>query len=141
MYERWPAFVFEPILDCTKEDIEAAIAFRKKGYFGTDEELLFEPLDDREATLNTGQLLREVYYGTTPQKKIEAAILRKQLRKEIAEFKRYVRDYKEAEDEEKEDLKCLLKRELGDASPFAAFKRWLIRDNKESYPELYQYFS
>lgn len=83
---------FEPILDCTKEDIEAAI-------------------------------------------------LRKQLRKEIAEFKRYVRDYKEAEDEEKEDLKCLLKRELGDASPFAAFKRWLIRDNKESYPELYQYFS
>ena len=132
---------FEPILDCTKEDIEAAIAFRKKGYFGTDEELLFEPLDDREATLNTGQLLREVYYGTTPQKKIEAAILRKQLRKEIAEFKRYVRDYKEAEDEEKEDLKCLLKRELGDASPFAAFKRWLIRDNKESYPELYQYFS
>lgn len=132
---------FEPILDCTKEDIEAAIAFRKKGYFGTDEELLFEPLDDREATLNTGQLLREVYYGTTPQKKIEAAILRKQLRKEIAEFKRYVRDYKEAEDEEKEDLKCLLKRELGDASPFAAFKRWLIRDNKESYPELRLYFS
>ena len=90
---------FEPILDCTKEDIEAAIAFRKKGYFGTDEELLFEPLDDREATLNTGQLLCEVYYGTTPQKKIEAAILRKQLRKEIAEFKRYVRDYKEAEDD------------------------------------------
>ena len=67
--------------------------------------------------------------------------MRKQLRKEIAEFKRYVRDYKEAEDEEKEDLKCLLKRELGDASPFAAFKRWLIRDNKESYPELRLYFS
>lgn len=91
---------FDPILDCTKEDVERAIAFRKQGYFGTDEKLLFEPLDSREETL----------------------------------------EYKEAEDEEKEDLKYLLKRELGDASPFAAFKRWLIRDNKEAYPELQQYF-
>lgn len=132
---------FEPILDCTKEDVERAIAFRKKGYFGTDEELIFEPLDGRAETLNTGMLLHEVYYGSTPQKKMEAVILRRHLRKEISNFKEHVREYKEAEDEEKEDLKCLLKRELGDASPFAAFKRWLIRDNKESYPELYQYFS
>ena len=132
---------FEPILDCTKEDVERAIAFRKKGYFGTDEELIFEPLDGRAETLNTGMLLHEVYYGSTPQKKMEAVILRRHLRKEISNFKEHVREYREAEDEEKEDLKCLLKRELGDASPFAAFKRWLIRDNKESYPELYQYFS
>ena len=60
--------------------------------------------------------------------------------KEISNFKEYVREYKEAEDEEKEDLKYLLKRELGDASPFEAFKRGLIRDNKEAYPELQQYF-
>ena len=71
---------------------------------------------------------------------MEAVILRKHLRKEISNFKEYVREYKEAEDEEKEDLKYLLKRELGDASPFAAFKRWLIRDNKEAYSELQQYF-
>ena len=131
---------FDPILDCTKEDVERAIAFRKQGYFGTDEKLLFEPLDSREETLNTGRLLHEVYYGSTPQKKMEAVILRKHLRKEISNFKEYVREYKEAEDEEKEDLKYLLKRELGDASPFAAFKRWLIRDNKEAYSELQQYF-
>ncbi|MDO4299554.1 MAG: hypothetical protein Q4C59_13950, partial [Lachnospiraceae bacterium] len=54
-------------------------------------------------------------------------------------FKEYVREYHEAEDEEKEDLKCLLKQELSDSSPFAAFKRWLIRDNKETYPELLAY--
>lgn len=43
---------------------------------------------------------------------------------------------KEAEDEDKEDLRCLIKEELGEKSSFTAFKRWLIRDNRESFPEL-----
>lgn len=130
---------YEPIIDCTKENVEELIAFRKKGYFGTDEELVFEKLDTRKETINTEKLLREVYYGSTPQKKMEAKILRRTLRKELSKFKEYVREYQEAEDEEKEDLKCLLKQQLGSASAFAAFKRWLIRDNKERYPELMMY--
>ena len=48
----------------------------------------------------------------------------------------YVREYQESGDEEKEDLECLLKKQLQDSSPFAAFKRWLIRDNREAYPDL-----
>lgn len=44
-----------------------------------------------------------------------------------------------AEGEEKEDFGCLIKRCLQDNSPFAAFKRWLIRDHKEVYPELFAY--
>ncbi len=130
---------YDPIIDCTKENVEELIAFRKKGYFGTEEELVFEVLDSREETINTQNLLREVYYGSTPQKKMEAKILRRTLRKELSAFKEYVREYQEAEDEEKEDLKYLLKQQLGDRSPFAAFKRWLIRDNKEAYPELLMY--
>lgn len=130
---------YEPIIDCTKENVEELIAFRKKGYFGTDEELVFEKLDNRKETINTEKLLREVYYGSTPQKKMEAKILRRTLRKELSKFKEYVREYQEAEDEEKEDLKCLLRRQLGSGSPFAAFKRWLIRDNRERYPELMKY--
>lgn len=130
---------FEPIIDCTKEDVEKLIAFRKKGYFGTEEELVFELLDFREETRNTQGLLREVYYGSTPQKRMEAKILRKKLRKELSAFKEYVREYQEAEGEEKEDLEYLLKKQLGDSSSFAAFKRWLIRDHMESYPELSAY--
>ena len=42
---------------------------------------------------------------------------------------------------EKEDLKCLLKLQLADSSPFAAFKRWLIRDHKDAYPELLTYIN
>lgn len=72
---------------------------------------------------------------------VEAAILRRLLRKELSEFKEYVRQYQEAEGEEKEDLKCLLKLRLKDSSPFAAFKRWLIRDHKDAYPELLTYIS
>lgn len=55
------------------------------------------------------------------------------------DLKEYVREYKEAEGAEKEDLLCLLKQQLSDNSPFAAFKRWLIRDHKEAYPELIIY--
>ena len=130
---------YEPIIDCTKENVEALIAFRRTGYFGTDEKLLFEKLDDRIEVENTIKLLQEVYYGSTPQKKMESTILRRMLRKEFSAFKEYVREYYEAEDEEKEDLKYLLQKELRDSSPFAAFKRWLIRDNREVYAELLGY--
>ena len=130
---------YEPIIDCTKENVEALIAFRRTGYFGTDEKLLFEKLDDRIEVEKTIKLLQEVYYGSTPQKKMESTILRRMLRKELSAFKEYVREYHEAEDEEKEDLKYLLQKELRDSSPFAAFKRWLIRDNREVYAELLGY--
>ena len=130
---------FEPIIDCTKEKVEELIAFRKKGFFGTDEKLMFDMLDFRIETQNTVKLLQEVYYGSTPQKKMEATILRRLLRKELSQFKEYVREYREAEDQEKEDLMCELKLQLRDSSPFVAFKRWLIRDNKEAYPELLEY--
>ena len=96
-------------------------------------------LDCRIEIQNTVELLQEIYYGSTPQKKMEATILRRILRRELSEFKEYVREYREAEEEEKEDLKYLLKQQLGDSSPFAAFKRWLIRDNREAYPELSGY--
>jgi len=132
---------YEPIIDCTKKNVEEAIAFRKKGYFGTEEELVFDQLEPNVETENTIHLLQDVYYGTTPQKEVEGKILRRTLRKELSQFKEYVREYQEAEEEEKEDLKCLLKQQLGDSSPFAAFKRWLIRDNKEAYPELLIYIN
>ncbi|MCI8282474.1 MAG: hypothetical protein HFI76_12465 [Lachnospiraceae bacterium] len=48
-------------------------------------------------------------------------------------------EFQEAEEDEKEDLRCLLKQELGKRGPFTAFKRWLIRDHREAYPELFCY--
>lgn len=94
---------------------------------------------ENEAVKNTVSLLKDAYYGTTDQKKFEARIIRKALRKDIAQFKEYVREYQEAEnEEEREDVVYLLKKELQDSSEFAAFKRWLIWDN-EMYSELEEY--
>lgn len=44
---------YDPILDCTKDNIEELIAFRKKGHFGTEEELIFEVLLPTEQAINT----------------------------------------------------------------------------------------
>lgn len=120
---------YTPIIDCTKADVEKKIAFRKIGYFGTDEKFVFEPLDDDEETRNTISLLYDAYYGNTPQKKIEANVIRRRLRKSISDFKGYVRDYLEATGEEKTDLEYMIKSELADKAEFAAFKRWLVRDS------------
>lgn len=127
---------YEPVLDCTKKDVDQLIAFRKIGYFGTDEQLQFEPLNAEKEVLNTVQLLHDVYYGTTPQKKVEAKIIRKRLRDELHNFKDNVREYYESEGEDKEDMLFLIKKELKVSSAFTAFKRWLIKDNKAYYPEL-----
>lgn len=56
--------------------------------------------DDNAAIRNTILLLNDAYYGTTPQKKMEARIIRKTLRKDLSKFKEYVREYQEAENEE-----------------------------------------
>lgn len=127
---------YEPILDCSKEPIDEIIAFKRSGYFGTQEKLEFFALDKRIETKNTVKLLQEVYYGTTPQKKMEAKIIRKKLRQELSKFKEYIREYQEAEGEDKEDLLYAIKKELKENSLFTAFKRWLLRENKEYYSEL-----
>ena len=94
---------YDDILDCTHENVDDVIAFRKKGYFGKEETLEFEALDNRTETKSTVLLLENVYYGETPQKQMEAKILRKRLRKELSKFKELVREYKEADGIDKED--------------------------------------
>ena len=69
---------YEPILDCTKEPVEKMIAFRKRGYFGTDEKLEFTSVgEEREDVKNTIALLEAAYYANTQQKKIEEESKRK----------------------------------------------------------------
>lgn len=85
------------------------------------------------------KLLNAVYSGTTVQKKIEARILRKSVREELAKFKGMVRDYEEAEGEDKENLRLYVKKELKNNSAFTAFKRWLIKDHQEYFAEFLVY--
>lgn len=130
---------YNPILDCTKVEADRKIAFRKEGYFGRDEEYLFIALEESEEIKNTVGLLQEAYYGSTPQKRLEAINIRRSLRRNLSDFKNLVRDYEEAEDYDKEDIRCRICREVGQGAAFAAFKRWVLWDNQEKYKELLQY--
>ena len=96
-------------------------------------------MDEKSETRNTCALLDEVYYGSTPQKKLEAANIRRALRKNLSDFKNLIRTYDEAEDYDKEDLRCAIRKEVGEGAAFAAFKRWLLWDNKEKYEDLIKY--
>lgn len=130
---------YDPILDCTQVDIDQKIAFRKEGYFGMDEEFCFIALENGEEIKNTVGLLYEVYYGSTPQKKLEAANIRRSLRRNLSDFKNLIRDYYDAEDYDKEDMRCAIRKEVGQGAAFAAFKRWLLWDHQEKYKDLLQY--
>jgi uncharacterized protein (TIGR02646 family) len=123
---------YTPILDCTKVEVDEIIAFRKIGYFGTDEFLQFEPISDfpnNEEIQMTCELLQRIHYGNTPQEKVGAKMLRHSIRQELTNFKNYVRDYLESTGEDKKDLFVKICSQLKSNSQFAAFKRWIVRDN------------
>ena len=56
-------------------------------------------------------------------------MLRKAVREELTKFKNLIRDYNETTGEDKEDLRLTIKSSLKSNSQFAAFKRWIVRDN------------
>lgn len=126
---------YEHILDCTKIDVDELIAFRKIGNFVWDEKIEITPIQRNNEIDETIDLLNKVYSGTTASKKLESSNIRIELRKEISKFIDAINEYIEAEGEDKEDAKSLIERELKFNSPFAAFKRWIVRDNKDKLSE------
>lgn len=130
---------YEPILDCSQVDVDLKVAFRKKGYFGTDETYEFVALENSIEVKNTVELLYASYYGNTPQKKLEAANIRRALRRSLSDFKNMIREYEEAEEYDKEDLRYLIRAEVSTGSSFTAFKRWLLWDHRDRYGEVLQF--
>ena len=123
---------YTPILDCTKVEVDELISFRKIGYFGIKETLVFEKVDtsaDNEKIQMTCKLLNRVYYGETPQEQAVAKMLRHDVQIELSKFKNCIRDYLESSGEVKKDLFEMICKQLKSSSPFAAFKRWIVRDN------------
>lgn len=131
---------YDPILDCSQIPIDRKISFRKTGYFGVREDVEFLPLEDDVETQNTADLLQAVFHGETFQKQIEARSLRKKLRSELSTFKNLLRDYREEDDETvKQKILRAIQDELENSSEFTAFKRWIIWDYADQYPEIAAY--
>lgn len=130
---------FTPILDCTKVAVDEKIAFRRHIEVLEEDKLDITALDDSPETKNTVALLKTIYYGSTEQKKEEAKIIRTQLSKELNRFEECVKEYASADGEDKIDLECSIQMKLKWNAPFAAFKRWIIRDASDKFPELMKY--
>ncbi|MGG7214970.1 HNH endonuclease [Clostridium nigeriense] len=129
------SYRYENILDCTEVDVDELIAFRKEGNFAWDEHIEIKSIVNSTEVDETVDLLKKVYNGTTAMKKMEAVNIKKELRNEIVKFMNVINEYWDAEGEDKEDAKYLILRELKPSSAFAAFKRWIIRDNREILSE------
>ena len=97
-----------------------------------EREIFLEAINENPETQNTLELLTDVYYGKTPQKKAEANLIRCEIQRQSFKFIADIRDYLETEDsEDKQDLFFKIKGELKNNSEYTAFKRWVILDHRE----------
>lgn len=85
----------------------------------------------QKETDNTILLLDRIYNGTgTAIRNREAANLLIRVQQEIINFKENLLSYLSASDRSsKQEYKTELGKAIADSSPFAAFKRWILRDN------------
>lgn len=133
---------FDNILNCTnpEHDVENWLKYEMKPF--PFEKVSITPLKEDEIVGNTARLLLEIYNGTTTLKSIEAENIRKALLKNILDFQNQLLGYaKYAEDDEEKDYYLKkIKEHLRKSSAFAAFKRWIIKENPALRKDLEQYF-
>ncbi len=122
---------YDDILDCTKEDVEDCIRYKMDLF--PMAEVKVTALNDNNKVEKTVELLNKVYNGTIPLKKIESKYIRDELLDELMKLQelilRYIDD--ELEQDEKESAKRMIRKHLSSKAAFAAFKRWIIKDNHE----------
>lgn len=119
------------ILNCTVEtdNAETFIKYQIEPFPTEKPKITF--LEDNEKVRNTVQLLNEIYNcPRTKNKMLGSATLRKRLIEEIQFFGYLLKEYeKGANSSKREDLRVLIGTKLDKSSKFAAFKRWIIREN------------
>jgi hypothetical protein len=129
------------ILNCTDNNSQILdkIKFDIKPY--PKEKANIIALSENNVVKNTVMLLNKIYNGTHTSNKIEeSANIRSKLVSEIATFGEILREYYGAyNEEEKEDCKKSIIRNLNPKSAFTAFKVWIIKENEVLYKEFSQY--
>ncbi len=131
----------EPFLNCTfkNDKVDLNIRYSIDNNL-QDNKILIENISNDVATINTAQLLKDVYNGTTNQNKFQAREKRNKLYDELCDFTSFTSKYKLTEDvKKKKQLFDIIRFELSNESAFTAFKRWIIRDNTYLKNEFEQY--
>jgi len=131
---------FDNILDCTKEDVEKFVWLRMDMFPKASIQL--RALGNSPKINKTIELLDKVYNGSTIIKKMESENIRKQILHELSTLSNYMLEYfDETEKDVKEVFKKKIKKCLSTSSAFAAFKRWIVRDNPELLMEFAEYIA
>lgn len=122
---------YDNILNCTLEedDVENKIKLSISIPFIT-KKVEVTPLHNDVKTINTAELLKKAYNGTTTMKEIESYYIREALSKDILKFLGLITEYYSVEEPDyKELLKIQIKAELHDSASFTGFKRWIIKED------------
>ncbi|WEA38042.1 HNH endonuclease [Lysinibacillus fusiformis] len=120
---------YDNILDCTnaEEKVEESIKLKIDPYPLTEIEVI--PLRNDEKVDDTVELLKKVYNGNTALKTIESEYIRDLLLKEILQFCNYLSELISSQTTTKKQYYYMLVKEsLDSSSPFASFKRWIVKD-------------
>ncbi|MCD8303266.1 MAG: HNH endonuclease [Prevotellaceae bacterium] len=127
----------EGLLDCTCEAdrVDEVISYRFSPWPTKKVKLKDEASGDKALSLrirNTIMLLDGIYNGTDTQlKTIEAENLLQQLQAEVEAFQDLMLKYKWGDEKQRDEALERMREELGNASAFTAFKRWMLRDDPE----------
>jgi len=127
---------YDSILNCTisPDNVETAIHYKIDPY--PKEKVQLDLLEHSDRGTLTIDFLEKVYNGSTPLKLLESANLRALLLKDIKQFQEHLFQYfKPIPDAQKEYIKNLIISEISKSSPFAAFKRWIIKDREALFRE------
>ncbi|WP_299135224.1 HNH endonuclease [uncultured Tenacibaculum sp.] len=131
------------ILNCTdiNDEVEKKLKYIFKPF--PFEKVEIVELDNSVETIQTKNLLLEVYNGTTKLKTIESSNLRNKLLNEIMNFQELLCDYFSDTNtlEDKEYYLIKIKGHLNRGSNFTAFKRGIILDNEVLKLKFKEYFN
>ena len=128
------------LLNCTTDkSVDSKIRFGFSSF--PKETISISSIDDSVESKNTVALLISIYYSTTPNGRIESENIREALFEKINLFLGFLEKYaaNKYEETEKSRIKEKIITGLNPASPFTAFKRWIIRANDRLFQEFGTY--
>lgn len=132
---------YDRILNPIKEgeDVENFIKYEMPTF--PKSKVKLTALNKGEKTLQTVDLLNDVYNGTTPLKAIESEYIREALLNELLDLQEALLIYydDENDDEVKDIARKRVKKHLDKKSAFTAFKRWIVKDNDIFYEDFKEF--
>ncbi len=123
--------IYDHILNCTDpNDLVTEWIEYHINPFPMEHAVISAKKDDARVH-NTVALLNAIYKGNTLNKELEANNIRRKIIDEIRKFQQLLFDFDElgVSQEDKDDIKRLIRRRLSLESPFTAFKIWIIKHN------------